>query len=278
MIHNAASELCSKVLFFGDLHCGKGLKYDRVEGLIKCSQVLNPDVIAFSGDLTFRARSSQFKMAEDILESFKKPIVMVPGNHDIPLYDIFSRIVKPFRNWNTCYSNLNAASSYSSHQLNIFGLKTVVPFFHQKGVVSKVNRHRLHQWSSNLSSDLFNWRCVLMHQQLYNLPGHYRPGKVAFAEHVAQHFSSSMIDVVLFGHVHYPIVIDARDVFRDIKRRMILVGCGTIANNRTRGPFLQNSFQFLTFSSKELVIDTFLWNTEKSCFEKWASSCIPRSE
>ena len=276
MIHSSEPNL--KLLFFGDLHCVKGLKYDCVEELVKCSQDLNPDIIAFSGDLTFRARPSQFRMAEDILRSLKKPIVMVPGNHDIPLYDLFSRITKPFQNWNACFSNMNAKSSYSSNHVNMFGLKTVVPFFHQKGVLSKYNREQLLQCCSTLSSDLFNWRCVLMHQQLYNLPGHYRPGKVVSSEQIAQFFDSCKIDVVLFGHVHYPIVIDARDVFKGIKRRVTLIGCGTIANSRTRGPFSQNSFQFLTFSSKDLVIDTFLWNTSKFCFEKWTSSCIPRSE
>ena len=56
-----------------------------------------PDVIAVSGDLTQRARRTQFIAAREFLSALPGPLVVVPGNHDVPLYNVIARFSSPLR-------------------------------------------------------------------------------------------------------------------------------------------------------------------------------------
>jgi 3',5'-cyclic AMP phosphodiesterase CpdA len=54
-----------------------------------------PDVVVVSGDLTQRAKSEQFEEARAWLDTLPGPQIIVPGNHDISLYNVFRRFVLP---------------------------------------------------------------------------------------------------------------------------------------------------------------------------------------
>ncbi len=59
---------------------------------------LRPDVVVVSGDLTQRARTAQFRQADAFLrglEAAGMPLVVVPGNHDIPLWNVARRLLAP---------------------------------------------------------------------------------------------------------------------------------------------------------------------------------------
>jgi hypothetical protein len=52
-------------------------------------------MVAVSGDLTQRARNSEFAEARHFLERISAPVLVVPGNHDVPLYDVARRFLRP---------------------------------------------------------------------------------------------------------------------------------------------------------------------------------------
>ena len=56
---------------------------------------MRPDAVVVSGDLTQRARSAQFRQARHYLDTLPKPQIVVPGNHDIPLYNVAARFFQP---------------------------------------------------------------------------------------------------------------------------------------------------------------------------------------
>ncbi|HVL55812.1 MAG TPA: metallophosphoesterase, partial [Burkholderiaceae bacterium] len=74
------------VLHLSDLHFGR-LAEEVVGPLADAAARLRPDLIAVSGDLTQRARASQFRSARQFLDLLPGPKIVVPGNHDVPLYD-----------------------------------------------------------------------------------------------------------------------------------------------------------------------------------------------
>src|SRR5690348_6156848 len=70
--------------------------------LVECvdAQVdeLRPDLIVISGDFTQRARTEQFREACEFLERLRDrghEVLGVPGNHDVPLYDVMRRFFSP---------------------------------------------------------------------------------------------------------------------------------------------------------------------------------------
>lgn len=88
-----------KILHLSDLHFGT-----EVPGILDClnAEIIktNPDLIIVSGDLTQRALRSQFFLVKDFLNSLpQKPLICVPGNHDISLYNLIERFFYPLRRY-----------------------------------------------------------------------------------------------------------------------------------------------------------------------------------
>src|SRR5688572_18252407 len=82
------------IVHLSDLHFGR-LDRRVVAPLVAAIGEAAPDLVTVSGDFTQRARVSQFVLARDFLESLPGPRLVVPGNHDVPLYDVARRFLWP---------------------------------------------------------------------------------------------------------------------------------------------------------------------------------------
>src|SRR5688572_30840752 len=82
------------IAHISDIHFGDA-DHEVVERLVEKIGELAPDLVVVSGDLTQRARSAQFREARAFLERLSCPKLIVPGNHDVPLYNIFDRFLRP---------------------------------------------------------------------------------------------------------------------------------------------------------------------------------------
>src|ERR1700680_3060115 len=82
------------IVHLSDLHFGR-VDPRLVPPLVHAIQAIAPDLIAVSGDLTQRARRSEFVQARDFLQALPFPKIIVPGNHDVPLYNIVARFLSP---------------------------------------------------------------------------------------------------------------------------------------------------------------------------------------
>src|SRR5690606_34895409 len=58
-----------------------------------------PAALVISGDLTQRAKPAQFDAARAWVERIEVPTVVVPGNHDVPMYRFWERFGAPYRAW-----------------------------------------------------------------------------------------------------------------------------------------------------------------------------------
>ena len=87
----------ARLLHLSDLHFGA---HDPVvvEGLERQIDEETPDLVVISGDFTQRARTEQFEEACKFLERLREAghdVLAVPGNHDVPLYDVLRRFLSP---------------------------------------------------------------------------------------------------------------------------------------------------------------------------------------
>jgi metallophosphoesterase superfamily enzyme len=80
------------LVHLSDLHFGT-VRQEIVLPVLSLIERIQPDVVAVSGDLTQRARKEQFVAAREFLDAVRFPKIVVPGNHDIPLYNLFARFV-----------------------------------------------------------------------------------------------------------------------------------------------------------------------------------------
>src|SRR3954469_2042372 len=87
------------IIHLSDLHFGR-TDPSVVEPLVATVAELRPDAIAVSGDLTQRARGEQFREARAFLDRLPPvPQIVVPGNHDVPLWNAFKRFAQPLANF-----------------------------------------------------------------------------------------------------------------------------------------------------------------------------------
>ena len=85
------------LLHASDFHFGPPYVPVVGEALLRAATELGPDVIVASGDFTQRAKAEQFAAARAWLDRLPKvPIIVVPGNHDIPLYRVYERLFTPY--------------------------------------------------------------------------------------------------------------------------------------------------------------------------------------
>ncbi|MGZ8265598.1 MAG: metallophosphoesterase, partial [Burkholderiales bacterium] len=92
------------LVHLSDLHFGR--VNEAVLGpLARRIGAIAPDVVVVSGDLTQRARKRQFRAARAFLDTLPTPQIVVPGNHDIPLYNVFARFLTPLRNYRRYIGN-----------------------------------------------------------------------------------------------------------------------------------------------------------------------------
>ena len=82
------------IVHLSDLHFGR-TDDALLTPLASVIAKLAPDLVAVSGDLTQRARTTEFQAARDFLDRLPEPQIIVPGNHDVPLHNVFTRFIGP---------------------------------------------------------------------------------------------------------------------------------------------------------------------------------------
>jgi predicted phosphodiesterase len=79
-----------------------------VEALTALAHQQRPDVVVLSGDITQRARPAQFRAARAFTDRLGAPVLAVPGNHDIPLFDLWTRLRSPYARYSAAFGTTSS--------------------------------------------------------------------------------------------------------------------------------------------------------------------------
>jgi len=167
-----------------DLHFGR-TDPRVVDALRQKLLELQPDLLIVSGDLTQRARACQFRAARAFLDSLPFARLMIPGNHDVPLYAFWERWTRPYRKYRNWIQH-ELEPEYQDPKLHILGVNTVAPW--------KASSGALPTWRSNRirarfhSQDRSRIRILVSHHPL---------------SPVQRGLGDLGIDLILYGHVHH---------------------------------------------------------------------------
>jgi len=110
------------ILHVSDLHFGR-IDPATLEPLLAAAKEIRPHVVVVSGDLTQRARAWQFREARDFLAALPQPQVVVPGNHDVPLYNVALRFADPLANYRR-YITDDLEPFYRDDEIAVAGINT----------------------------------------------------------------------------------------------------------------------------------------------------------
>lgn len=219
------------VLQVSDPHFGTE-KPDVVEALLRLAHTLDPDVLLMSGDITQRAKRSEFAAAKAFVDRVgARQVIAIPGNHDIPLFNLFARAVSPYGHYQEVFPG-TLEPVYSSPDLLLIGVNSTRNYRHEDGTVSA-------EQIARVSAALMKRRpgqlgIVVAHHPVHVLSP--QDGKNLLHGHRAAlgTWVLAGADLVLGGHIHLPFVRPVNDAMPGLGRDAWVVQAGTAVSTRTR--------------------------------------------
>ena len=221
---------------------------------------LGPQVVAVSGDLTQRARRSQFREARRFLDSLPQPRIVVPGNHDIPLFNLPARIVNPLGGYRR-YITDNLQPLHADTEIAVLGLNTTRATSLKGGAVQYDDVPSMCEVLGRLSAGAV--KIIVGHHPF----GERRDGKVLEgrpdSRAIAQ-LARAGADVFLTGHRHLSYTGHTAERYDISGRAAVVVEAGTATSTRTRGE--ANAFNLLHIGSGHVVVERFEWQPASRLF------------
>jgi len=191
-----------------------------------------PDVLVFSGDITQRARPAQFRAARRLCDELGVArMLTLPGNHDIPLFDMLARVARPYGNYLQAFGP-RLDPTLETDDFLVIGVNTTRASRHKNGEVSADQVQRV---ANRLrGAQPRQLRVVVTHQPAAVARAEDEHDRLRGAEPALQSWSAAGADLVLGGHIHLPYILDLRARPQPTPRPMWCVQAGTAVSSRVR--------------------------------------------
>lgn len=199
-----------------------------VEALVAFTAQQRPDVVVLSGDITQRARRAQFGAARVFVERLATPVLAIPGNHDLPLFDVLARVTRPYGRYRRAFGD-DLEPVHASAELLVQCLNTTRWWRHTNGEISAEQIERVAERVARARPDQL---CVIVVHQPVSVPQAGDVHNLVRRHAAAVHrWADAGADLVMGGHIHLPYVTP----LPGLPRRLWSVQAGTAVSHRVRG-------------------------------------------
>lgn len=267
------------LLHISDLHFGAPYLPRVGRALTRLAPTLGADAIVVSGDLTHRARPEQFREARQFIDRLPTvPTLLIPGNHDVPLYRIGERFMSPMAQYHRHISSeLDQVMELDGTV--IVGLDTTAP--HRTVTRGKIDEEQI-EYTRRIMAEApaTAARVVVAHHHFVGAPDRLRDRNMIGGERAMRAFIDMGVDVILGGHLHRAFIGNSLDFFfegpRD--RGIILVQSGTSTSRHGRGRERErNSLNLVEIHETWLQITHYLYYEQADAFGPMSRHLFPRT-
>ncbi|MGK7310700.1 MAG: metallophosphoesterase family protein [Candidatus Longimicrobiales bacterium M2_2A_002] len=267
------------ILHVSDLHFGAPYVPRVGDALMEAAHAVEPDLVVASGDFTQRAKAREFEQAADYLESMPEaPTVVVPGNHDVPLYRVFERIFSPYKMYRR-YIAEELDQVIRTDDARVVALNSTAPLRHiTNGRISPSQLDFCGRAFEDAEESLV--RIVVAHHHFAPAPD-YEGGQVMpRAKRAIDRFTELKVDLVLGGHLHRAYIGNSLDLYPGLDRDhgIIIVQSGTTTSRRGRVREREkNSFNLIRVTGEVIRITHYMYFEDSDGFEPVSRHIFPRS-
>lgn len=237
------------IAHLSDLHFGRE-DPAVVAALLADLEALRPSLVAVSGDLTQRARRSQFRAAREFLDRIPAPRVVVPGNHDVPLYDLVRRFASPLGRYARLVTPV-LAPVYADDELLVAGVSTARSLTWKEGRISleQIEALRRELCREAASGKL---RVLVAHHPFGTAADRPRARVAGRSGRALHALAACGLDVVLTGHLHRLAHGELEHPVERLARSVLAFHAGSATSVRLRGE--PNSYNWLEVDGPRLAL------------------------
>ena len=215
-----------------------------------------------SGDLTQRARSEQFEAARAFLNRLPEPQIIVPGNHDVPLYDVITRFTRPLARYRR-YITDDLEPWFIDDEIAVVGINTARSLTFKHGRINEMQLDRVRQRLCSLPKEIL--KIVVTHHPV-DLPADFGPDQlVGRAMRAREMLAACTCDLLLAGHHHRSAAGKGPQRPTASAHEPIIVQAGTATSTRGRGE--TNSFNEIVIKPMHVEIRRYMWKVTEGVFK-----------
>lgn len=244
------------------------LHFSRVDARIIAAMIitindLSPDLVVVSGDLTQRARRRQFLEAAAFLKALRPPLLVVPGNHDVPMFNIPARLIAPFAAYRAHISD-DLEPVFEDPEMLVVGLNSVrTVLFSDEG---RLNTDQADRGAARLRAAAPAAIKIIVTHHPFDVPAGQPQDKMIGRSRMAmERLAAAGADVFLAGHLHVSHVGGTATRYKIAGHSAVLVQAGTMSTRERGEP---NSFNVIRVTNRDrLTIDRVCWDPPASAFK-----------
>ncbi len=249
------------LIHLSDIHFG-AVDHTLLPPLIDAVQRMQPHLVVVSGDLTQRAKPSEFAEAAVFLDQLPQPQLVVPGNHDVPLYNPYSRFVGKLKRYQR-FITPDLEPFFLDEEIAVLGINTARSLTWKGGRISSrqiaITREKFCALDPRIS------RVVVTHHP-FDLPESIAAGNLVGRARIAMgHLAECGADLLLAGHMHLSSVSSTFVRYQIAGHSALVVQAGTATSTRGRGEI--NSFNSIQIDAGSIAIERWEWSREEVAFK-----------
>jgi len=269
----------TRLLHISDIHFGPPFVPQVGESLQQIAPQLAADAIVVSGDLTQRAKEEQFAEARKFIDALPDvPKLVIPGNHDVPLYRVFERLTNPLGNYRKHVAEQVDTVLPLGDAAVLVGLNSTAPRTAiTNGRISVEQLDFCAQAFADAPADAA--RIVVAHHHFAPAPDHLHDKALPKARRAINRFVELGVEMILGGHLHRAYIGNSLDVYPGVHRDrgIVIVQCGTSTSRRGRGREREkNSFNLIDIDETMIYITHYMYFDEDAAFAPISRHLFPR--
>lgn len=242
------------IAHISDLHFGR-INPPVAQALVEELERRRPTVLVASGDFTQRGRRWQYQAAAEYLKRLPGPQIVVPGNHDVPLWDVFRRFFLPLDRY-CSYISDNLFPEYQDDELLVLGINTARSFTRTSGWINEDQFEQLRKRTCETPETVM--KVLVTHHPFIPPPRRPDSDILLRGPEALEKLEQCGVDVLLAGHLHLAYHDDVRSHYQSARRSVLSIQAGTATSTRLRGE--PNAYNWITLSHDLVTVAVRVWN------------------
>jgi 3',5'-cyclic AMP phosphodiesterase CpdA len=259
------------LVHLSDLHFGR-TDPAILAPLVKFISEIKPELVAVSGDLTQRARTAEFLAAKEFLAAIRFPQIVVPGNHDVPLYNPFSRFARRLDRY-ARYITPELQPVFADEEIVVAGVNTARAFTWKDG---RINARQLAELRRTMMAGLTARTKIVVTHHPFDLPAGASGRVVGRSRLAIKTLAECGVDLLLAGHFHIADTSQTAKRYQLPGYSAIVVSSGTSTSTRGRGQ--PNSLNVIRIDAPNLAIERWTWRPTSNLFDVLSIEKFRRAE